>query len=333
MVTLKDIAERLGVDISTVSRAINNSERVKPQTKALIKALAEELDYKPDDLAQGLAGKRTNTIGIIVPEIINAYYAEIIAEIEERVIHEGYSIILGQSNFDSRRESYYINLFSRKRINGMVIVTSTIPAESLKNIIPDNIPVVLVETTQDNPYYSTINIDNENGVKEAIEYLVKLGHRKIGFIGDTITTAVRLAGYKAALAQNNIEYSDSLVCIDNARFEKGGYDKMLNLLNRKEKPTAVFCVNDTMAIGAVKAAKVKGLKIPDDISVIGFDDINIIPYLEVPLTTVRQPKGEVGNISVSVLMKMIKNKNSFMQNIVLKPELIVRESTAKIKQN
>lgn len=328
MVTIKDIAKRVGMDISTVSRALNDSSRVKPETRALINAVAKELNYSPDDLAQGLAGKNTNTIGVVVPEVRNIFYSEVIDAIEDRLISAGFSIILGQSKFNPQKESFYVDLFQRKRVSGIIIVSHVKPVKALSSKITGKVPVVLIDSYEKNEEYCSINIDNSYGVRVAIEYLIKSGHRKIGFIGDNVTTQERLNGYKAAFMNNNIDLDTKLIIVDENRFEEGGYKKMKALLSRKCNLTALFCVNDSIAIGAIKAICNAGLKVPDDISVIGFDDIPIASYLDIPLTTIKQPKGEMGDMAASIIMNMVRKKGgAFVQNIVLKPELIIRSTT------
>lgn len=333
MITLKDIAKKAGVNVSTVSRALNDDPRVKKETKSLIVAIAKQLNYQPDDLARGLVRKETKTIGVIVPEFINVFYAEVIGAIEEKLAEKGFSIILGKSDFDSQKEKDYIQLFLRKRVDGIIVSSHMQTYELFKRMKNQKTPIVLIDTYGDEPEFNSINIDNIYGVKQVIGHLVTLGHRDIAFIGDNITTAHRLEGYKLALKEFNLNFNDQLVCIDDIRLEKGGFDKMQKLLRGQEKVTAVFCVNDNMAIGAIKAAKNEGLRVPEDISIVGFDDLPIASYLDIPLTTVKQPKGEIGNMAASILLKNIDNKkHSFIQNIILKPELIIRQTTTIAKK-
>lgn len=328
MVTLRDIAIKAGTDISTVSRALNESPRVKDATRNFIKSIAQEMGYMPDEIARGLAGKKTNTIGIIVPEIINTFYAEIIDSIEEKLVQEGYSIILGKSNFDKDKEDSYIELFIRKRVDGIIISSHACPCNLLDQV-RKKMPIVLVDTYEYDMDFDRINVDNMYGAKLAVEHLLQLGHKRIGFISDNITTAGRLEGYREALSAYGLPVEDSLMQYGETRFEDGGYRRMQTLLRLKEPPTAVFCVNDSIAIGAMRAVSDEGLKVPLDISVIGFDDIRVSAFLNTPLTTVRQPKGEIGNMAASMILQKLKgNKSSFVQHITLKPELVVRKTTA-----
>ena len=266
MTSLKELAKLAGVDISTVSRALRDSPRVKPQTKELIKRLAEKYDYVPDDLARGLVGKRTYTIGVIVPEFINTFYAEIIEGIEIVLGREGYTILFGKSGFDCKTELEYYRTFLRKRVDG--VIGCSISEEFLNkiNMINHEIPLVLADSYTANTDFDNVTVDNSFGVLCIIEHLVKLGHSRIGFIGDRIVTQERLTSYKKALEHHNITPSEEYIRISQERYEQGGFLRMKELLSLPERPTAVFAVTDNMAIGAMRAAFEMGFSVPNDVS-------------------------------------------------------------------
>lgn len=332
MINLKEIAKIAGVDVSTVSRALNDSDRVKPETKELIRNIAKQYNYVPDDIARGLVGKKTYSIGVIIPEFINTFYAEIIEGLESVLSLEGYSLLFGKSDFSSKNEIKYINLFLRKRVDGIIACATS--KECLDNIkkLKRDMPVVLVEPSVPCSDFESISIDNSFGVQKVIEHFVQLGHRKIGFIGDKFVTSERLDSYKIFLRQIGMPVREEYIRIGDERYERGGYLRMQELMELADRPTAVFAVTDNLAIGAIHAVKKSGLEVPDDISIAGFDDIMFSSYIETPLTTVLQPKFEMGKLSAQLLIGRINNSGSkFIQQIVLKPELIVRNTVARIK--
>lgn len=332
MVTIRDIAKKAGVHVSTVSRALNDSSRVKYETKQYIKKVAKEMNYMPHELARGLAGKSTNTIGVIVPELINAFYAEIMNGIESSLEKKGYSIIFGKSDFKLEKEQKYIELFNRKKVDGIIVSSMTLDTlEKIETLDVNKVPFVLIDSCHTREDIDSINIDNEYGVYNAVDYLIKTGHKKIAFVGDQVTNEDRLKGYKKALKDHDIQIDENLVKIGTERFEMGGYNSVRQMLESGNKPDSIFAVNDHMAIGTIKAITDKGLKIPQDISVIGFDDITISNYLELPLTTVVQPKLEIGELASKLILERIENKDKpAVQHIVLKPKLVIRSTTKNI---
>ena len=333
MITLKELAKMAGVDVSTVSRALNDSPRVKPITKELIKKLANQYKYMPDDLARSLVGKQTFTIGVVIPEFLNTFYAEIIEGMESVLSKEGFSMFFGKSGFKTENEIKYINLFLRKRVDG--ILACTISVESLNYIKTHkrNIPVVLVDNYTLSPEFDSVSIDNIYGVQCIIEHMVNLGHKSIAFIGDNVVTSERLTAYKTTLTRFNIPIEEKYIRIGCERYEYGGYLRMQELLKTDARPTAVFAVTDNMAIGAIRAISEIGLKVPEDISVAGFDDIMVSSFMEIPLTTILQPKFEIGRIAAELLVNRINSGNSkFPQQITIKPELMIRSTTRRIAE-
>jgi DNA-binding LacI/PurR family transcriptional regulator len=333
MISMKELAKLANVDISTVSRAIGDSPRVKPETKELIKKLAKEHGYIPDDLARGLVGKQTHTVGVIIPEFINTFYAEMIDGIESVLSNKGFTMLFGKSSFHFANELQYFNTFLSKRVDG--IIACTISNDFLKHLRTMNhsIPLVLSDVYSTDSAFDIVTIDNAFGVQCIIDHLVQLGHTRIGFIGDKIVTKDRFNAYKKALISFGIHVNDAHVKIGTERYELGGYLRMKELLSQDNLPTALFAVTDNMAIGAMHAAFEANLRIPEDISIVGFDDIMVSSYLEIPLTTVIQPKFEIGKYSANLLLSRIDDKNSkFMQQVILKPEMVIRQTTAAARK-
>lgn len=331
--SLKEIARIVGVDQSTVSRALRNSPRVKDSTKRRIVETARKLNYLPNDLARGLVVKRTNTIGLLVPDLRTSFYPEIIYAVEDAARKGGYCLLLGKSDFDSAKVSEYINVFRRRQVDGIILSTvrNASDLEEVQRLRQDEIPFVLIDTPDKNIVGLSANIvsvDIEEGACKAVQHLVDLGHRRIGYISSWQVTDLRFIGYRRSLENNGIEYDENLVVQAPDMDEISGYEAMLRLLELKIPPTAVFAANDGIAIGAMTSARDVGKRIPEDIAFVGFDDIKVASFFEVPLTTVRQPKHEIGEAAVELLIKsMEQGPKMEPRRVEFQPELVIRESS------
>lgn len=332
LATLQDIANRAEVNVSTVSRALNDSSEIKDETKEKIVKIARELNYVSNKSNNTLLTTNTHSIGMILPEIKS--YSEVVKEIEKNIKGKGYSLIFGLTNFEYENEKHYLNLFLKKNVDGIICVTllNKKTTEDLKEFREKyNIPVVLVETLLAVPDYDYIKIDDHRGVKMAVEHLLNLGHKKIGFIGEKLSKH-RLSGYMETLKKYNIKIDKDLIKIGKERYEEGGYKRMNDILKLEQIPTAIFASYDDMAIGAIKAIYESGLEVPEDISVVGFDNVSVTAYLKKGLTTISRPVEEMGKLAVSILLRKIENKFKAVQNTELKPKLIVRETTDKLNK-
>lgn len=333
MVTLKDIARKAGVNISSVSKALHDSEEISEQKRNEIKRIAQELNYVPNLSARALTGKGSNSIGIILPEIRSNYYARMMNDIEAELNRTKYTMIMGTTNFDLKKEVQYLNVFCSRSVDGIVIIGS-MNKDIVKYIDAIqkkyDVPVVMLESFVESEQVDYIAIDNRYGISQAIRRFREAGHSRIGFISETISARTRLPWFKAAMEEHGLKVDKQHIKIGSERFEKGGYESMKQLLAEAERPTAVFASYDDMAIGAMKAIDEFGLSIPDDIALIGFDNIREAEYLLTPLTTVSPPIGEMVNIAIHLLLKNIRAKQDHEkrvpQHISLKPGLIVRES-------
>lgn len=333
MSSLREIARLAGVDISTVSRALNDSPRVKKSTKDLIKRLAAEHNYVPDQIARGLVSRRTYTVGIVIPEFRNTFYAEIIEGLEGRLSEEGFSLLFGKSDFNQDKEISYFDILISKRVDG--IIGCSISEHTLEVFTKRNkgIPLVLIDTYFKQNDYDTVTIDNTYGVEKVVEHLAALGHKRIGFIGDKVVTAERLEAFKRAAGKFGIEESDRYIAIGSERYEAGGYLRMKELLGSNNIPSAVFAETDNLAIGAIRALRENKIKIPDEMSVIGFDDIAVSSFVDVPLTTVVQPKYEMGITAARFLLDRISRKyQGSPRQLQIKPELVIRNTTTDISK-
>lgn len=333
-VTIKDIAKKAGVSYATVSRALNNHPDVNQNTRKEIVELAKEMNYQPNAIARSLINKKTDTIGLLIPDITNPFYPEVARGVEETAVEKNYNIFLCNTNWNMDREEHYINALLQKQIDGLIMTPSTEDLEHLEILMNSNLKTVFISSYIDHPDYVSVIVDNIKGVKKAVYHLLKNGHKDICFIGageSRFANQQRLYGYKQALIENNIEVKEKLIKNEGNSYNiKDGYKLMKNILeDNMKKPTAVICYNDLYALGAIQAIKEKNLNVPQDIAVIGFDDISFASLPEIQLTTVAQPKYQMGSIAFNTLInKMSGNEDATEGNkIVLEPQLIIRKTS------
>ncbi|MBC7327745.1 LacI family DNA-binding transcriptional regulator [bacterium] len=330
-ITIKEIAKELGVSPSTVSRALRNHPAISEGTKKRVRETAERLGYRPNALARGLATRRSKTIGLIVLDISNPFYAEIAEGVEEVVSSNGYSLLLCNSGYDPEKESKYIGVLRERRVEGIIITTLNVALPHIQDLWQNGPPFVPIDWFPgDNPCVTTNNVE---GARQAIEYLLSIGHRDIAYLAgpSQLPGAMdRVEGYRRALHKYGIPFREELVIYENST-AKDGYKGFKELLERGVKFTALFCANDMVAIGAMRAAQEMGVRIPDDISLVGYDDIEIASLLSVPLTTVWQPRKEQGIMAANLLMEMLKEKKKPLQKVVLEQKLVIRMSTKPIE--
>lgn len=330
--TINDIARLSGVSIATVSRVLNNFPHINPATKERVLKVIREKNYRPDQLARSLSTGKTNNVGFVLIDISNPFYSPIIRAIEERVEKENYNLFLCNTEHSSEKESKYINALVENRISGLIISPLQRRWDYLKLLKSRKIPFVLL-CTSSHDKCDCVDVDNVRGAYNAVSHLIKLGHKKIAYISRGLLhrhpASQRFRGYKNALKDNGIQLNEKLVV--NTITDQGkigeGYQTTLRLFSLGEKPTAIFAFNDLIAIGCMDALKEMGIRVPEDIAVIGFDDIEIAPFLEVPLTTVRIPQYEIGNTAAKILFEKINGNGTMQcQRICFEPELIIRKS-------
>lgn len=330
--TIKEVAKQAKVSITTVSRVINNVEGcTNEETRNRILKVIEELDYKPNALARSLVTKKTKTIGLILPDISNPFFPGIAKGVEDRASKYDYNVILCNSYDSLKKEDYYINVLREKYVDGIILSSSKLNKDDENNYSKD-IPMVFIDRRPDVNITNGVFINNFSGAYTAVKHLIDLGHRNIGcLIGpQNINTSIeRLDGYKKALEDSSISINEDFIKFEEYSIE-GGYSAAREILKDK-KITAIFANNDLMAIGVYRAAKEMGYKIPGDISVVGFDDIDTAKVVEPPLTTVKQPTKVLGESAVEMLMEAINGKIE-EKIIYLDTELIIRESTSKAQE-
>lgn len=331
-ITIHDIAAKAGVSLSTVSRVLNGKAkkyRISPKTEETILQFAEELNYRPNKMAQGLRLKKSHTIGLVVPDISNPFFAYVTRVIQTKAYEMGYSLIVCNTNEDLSTEIEQIELMKSKVIDGFIVMPVGTDYRHLETLIRKKHPLVLLDRCFDALQTSSVVVDNYEGAYLATAYLIECGHKKIGIIQglpDTYTNTERMRGYLDALRENNIEVKSQYIVGKDYRRESGYIETKL-LLNLEERPTAIFTTSDLITLGALQAIVEDNYKIPDDISIVSFDDTDFAPFLFSPLTAVRQPKELMGEIAVKMLIDAMNGENTTeKQRIILKSQLVKRAS-------
>ncbi|MBC7319812.1 LacI family DNA-binding transcriptional regulator [bacterium] len=325
---IQDVAKLAGVSPSTVSRALNGFPGISERTRQRVIEAAKKLNYKPNYRGQILTTRSTKNIGLLITDITNPFFPELVRGAEETASEYGYTILLGNTSESIEKETNYLDFFSRGPVDGVIISASRIPNEHIINLAEEGLPIVVINRILEHPKISYVSTDMEKGGYLATKHLIELGHTRIAFInGPSHSEAAerRFLGYKKALAEFKIRYNSNLVSF-NVPVAESGHKETIRLLHTKNPPTAIFTYNDLMAFGVMKAVKDLGIRIPDDLSVVGFDDIFFSSFTDPPLTTIRQPKEELGKKAVELLLKLMKEER---QGVLLEPEIIIRNTTTR----
>lgn len=332
MATIKDIARKVGVSPSVVSRALNNKYGVREATRQAVIQVAKELGYHPNAAARSLVTKRSETIGVIIPDISEPFYSRMIKGMEYVASKTGYTLLFSNS-YESLEQSKVVpRMVEAERVEGMVIVGSSRKEKDyIQSLTDQGTPFVVIERHYSDPRMNCIWVDNVVGGYVATKHLIECGHTRVAHITgdlDFEVAAERFAGYKKALDESGIAFSPELV-VSGAFVWQDGYSGMKTLLSRTPRCTAVFVGNDTMAYGALQAIAEAGLSVPQDISVIGFDDLEFSLLTNPPLTTVRQPRYEMGRDAARLLVTCLERSTQDEgMKICYPPEMVIRRSTS-----
>jgi LacI family transcriptional regulator len=329
---MRDVAERAGVSVTTVSHVINQTRPVSDELRERVLAAMDELGYQPNRLARSLRRGHTHTVGMIVPDSTNPFFAEVARGVEDTSFEQGYSVILCNSDGNLDKEVFYTNVLAERRVDGILFVAAGISTEQIRDLQARRMPVVVVDREIPDVAVDSVLTDNARGGKLATRYLMDLGHRCIGCIvgpSDVTPSAERVTGYRQALDESGIPVDDALIVKGDFQYE-GGYQAARQLLTIDDPPTAIFACNDLMAVGAISAAAEMGRRIPADISVVGFDDVRLASFANPPLTTVAQPKYEMGVIAATMLLERMHEPEVPPRRRMLDASLLVRRSTAPL---
>jgi LacI family transcriptional regulator len=336
--TIRDIAREAKVSVTSVSLVLNNKKNTIPEaTRERIKQVAKQMNYSPNQMAVGLVTKKTKTIGLIVPDISNAFFADLARSIENNLSALGYSLILSNSNNSLKESRQYVDILVNRGVDGLIISFSGDDSDDVKEkqslvntLNKLDIPLISLDSWMEGLSCPGVSVYHSKGGYFATKYLIDLGHKRIGCISGkngNYSSDRRLKGYKKALEDAGLAFNSSYVCEGDYQY-KSGYNCGKKLLDTNI--TAIFVSNDLMAYGVYLAAKEKGVKIPEELSIIGFDDLFFSSMLSVPLTTIRQSVDTLGELACDLLFKRIKKETLDQDFIQLEPDLVIRSSTMKV---
>lgn len=338
-VTIKDIAKALGLSTSTVSRALRDSHEISAETKQLVLECAEKLNYRPNPIALSLKEKRSRSIGVVVCEIANTFFSQVINGIESIAYDRGYNVIVSQSRESYEREVIDLQFLASRSVDGVIISLSTETTDltHIKALHSRGMPIVLFDRIHEDIDTHKVIVDSYRGAYDATEHFIKQGFKRIAALAGSeflSITAERLAGYHDALKAHNISYSKEYVqhCFYGGMVFSEVEEAMNKLLTLKHKPDAVITTSDKLTTGCIKTLKRRGLDIPKDIALIGFSNSDIAELVDPPLTVIRQPAEEMGRAATELLLQLVESKRPIkeFEKRVLTPELLIRGSAIKL---
>jgi len=330
--TIREVASQAGVSTATVSRVLSRAPAVSAEARRAVMQAVEDLGYSPNAAARNLRTLRSGKLLVTVPNIANPFFSVILQSIENAALRAGYAVLLGDTQHDPKREDRYAQMLLRKEADGLIFLGHRLPAavgNLVRSSAPDRAPVVNGCEFSPALGVPSVHIDNLKAASDAVDYLCRLGHRRLGVITGPLESPLsrdRLKGVQKSAREQGIE--KDLTVIHGDFSVRSGISGADQVLGQKKRPTAVFCFSDEMAIGVLKAAREHGLKVPDDLSVMGFDDMRFAQYAEPPLTTIRQPMQEIGEETVRLLVRILNRELIEPVSVTLPHDLVVRLSTA-----
>jgi len=338
VVSINDVAEKANVSISTVSRVINQNANVsREKEKAVLKAV-DELDYIPNGLAQGLVTKKSKSIGVLIADIANLYYSYLVKSIEKELRAAGYYAIIGNTEWDSKREKEYMRHLMQRQVDGFILASTSLNSSYLNQLIKKDIPPVVLDRELESDKIDKIRIDDYKGGYQAAEHLIECNYNYFIHLQGaefTVTAADRARGLKDSMQENNIDQADyDVISSSFVELEPPqNIAKFLDSKNLKDKRVGIFAANDAAAFGVLKELKKRGINVPKEAGVVGFDNVNFAEYSSPALTTISRPIDEIGKISARILLERLnkeENEEIAEKDITLTVELIKRESTMKL---
>ena len=328
--SIKDVAKMAGVSIATVSRVLNDIDVVNEDTKEKVLNAIKELGYRPNIIARSLKTQRTKTIGILIPDISSQFYPEIVRGAEDVANIYDYNVILCNSDFDVEKEKEYLRVLREKMVDGVIYMSSSLNDEILDLINELDLKTILVETKDSQGLFPSVTIDNVTATYEGTKYLIERGLKKLAFIGvDSSTTNAwgeRYIGFEKALKEAKISVDKNLVHFDTLKV-KSGIEGAEQFVHSKKKFEAIVCASDEIAMGAINTLRENGIKVPEDVSVIGFNNNYAASIFYPKITTISQPSYDMGSVAMRMLIKLLNKKELEERHFVLGHELIKRDST------
>ena len=329
--TIYDVARLAGVSTATVSRALNGTGQIAASTRATIEAAVEQLGYRPNTIARSLVTKTTQTIALLLPDITNPFYAALVNGIQQTALSHGHTMLLCTTESDAEREEHYLRVLRAKQVDGALVDGLVLPPDRIARFVEDGFPIVCLDRDIDSRSIPLVQVDNRLGGRIATGHLIDLGHTRIAHVtgaGELGISDERLAGYRDALSGAGLPVDFQLV--EEGRFtDDGGHDAARRLLEREPGVTAIFAANDLSALGVLNAVAEAGKRVPDDVSVVGFDDLHLSAYTAPPLTTIRQPAVEIATLATEILIGLTKGREVEEMRHLLEPELVIRASTRR----
>jgi DNA-binding LacI/PurR family transcriptional regulator len=329
--TIRQVAALAGVSTATVSRVLARSGRVSPELDAKVRSAAKQLNYQPNRAARNLRARHGSTVGVLIPDIQNLFFTAIVRGIDDEVTKFGYTLLLANSDGSAERERVYLDTFRAEGVAGLLAIPSQDDERAFRQFLDTGVPMVILDRTVHLPNVDLVSVTNRDGAIQAVEHLVGLGHRRIAMIGGLEAHNVgsdRRAGYIAALERAGIPPDPALV--KDGGFEReAARDAVIELLALSDPPTAIFSANNTMSLGVLQALHERGLHVPQDISVVGFDDMPWQVAMQPPLTCVAQPTYDIGAMAARLLLERIADPTRPVRRVVLETSLVVRASSGE----
>ncbi len=336
MANIKDIAKKAGVSVATVSRALKQPDLVKESTRNTILLAISELEYRPNALARGLRRQKSDSVVVVVPFIHNPFFSGIVQGIENVAHSHGYKVLLGESQNNQERLDSYADMLMTKEADGLILLGALLPREASEELARTgncNLPLVLACEYFEEYQFPNVRIDNIGAARKATEHLIDLGHKRIAKITGPMDNSLardRLRGYRDALQSAQIPFDENLVTHSDFAV-RSGYEAMKHIFQAAPDVTSVFCANDETALGAIRAIKERGLSLPDDISIVGFDNVWFSEFTDPPLTTISQPQLKIGETAMKMMLDISSGNMELPRQEILQYELIIRGSTASVK--
>lgn len=328
-VTIEEVARRAGVSKTTVSKYLNSAPYVSARAAASVRAAIADLDYRPNPLARGLATRRTGSLAVVIPSITNPFYPDLVGAIDLEASKQGYDLILVSTGGDAAREAALVRNLGQRKVDGILFASARIDGAALNGLVERGEKLVMVSRHVEGVAADHVIADNHAGGMMATDHLIRLGHRRIGYLGGPTSVVAfreRLRGYREALARQELTPDPRWEVVTESGSD-AGLRAALHLFHGEDRPTALFIGSDAMALGVLEAAQYGGWSIPDDLALVGFDNISFARIAAVPLTTVDGRTAELGRIGVQLLIDRIEGRGgAAVERITLPPSLIVRQS-------
>jgi len=332
--TLRDVARKAGVSKSTVSRVLNGSGYVSQETRQRVMETLQALDFQPNTVARSLVQGKTRTIALIVPSINTPFFAELARRAEDVAYRRGYAVMVCNTDEDPEREAVYLRLVQQKQVDGVIVCPARTTSRLLRSLARNRLPIVFVDRTMANVHADTVTTDNAEGAFAAVKHLLSRGHRRIGIVSGPQEIPVmreRLAGWKRALLEEGIEPDAGLIW-SGAPTEETGKQAVRHFLALKPPPTAIFTSCCPLTLGVLSALRQQGIRIPQNMALVGFDDFEAASLLDPPLTVVAQPIPTIATVATKLLLERVEGRNDHPAHLVVKTNLVIRKSCAPIQQ-